>query len=141
KTVTADRDLAAAGRKAPARRKVADKGAAAIMLQAWLDHRRLHPEGSPTCATATTRPAAAPSPCPATATPTSRAGRRDRRSAGPVPAIRTTSGPTTPGTGAGPTTTSTRATQATTPRATRTGTTTGTARARTTAATTPARPP
>ena len=43
-TVTADRELAAAGRKAPARRQVVDKVAAAVMLQAWLDHRRLHPE-------------------------------------------------------------------------------------------------
>jgi len=40
-TVTADRDLIALNLKAPARRKVVDKVAAAIMLQAWLDHRRL----------------------------------------------------------------------------------------------------
>jgi putative Holliday junction resolvase len=46
-TVTADRELAAAGRKAPARRRVVDKVAAAVMLQAWLDHRRLHPEAPP----------------------------------------------------------------------------------------------
>ena len=46
-TVTADRELAAAGRKAPARRRVVDKVAAAVMLQGWLDHRRLHPEGPP----------------------------------------------------------------------------------------------
>lgn len=39
-TVTADRDLKALALKAPARRKVVDKLAAAIMLQAWLDHRR-----------------------------------------------------------------------------------------------------
>jgi putative Holliday junction resolvase len=47
-TVTADRDLMALDMKAPARRKVVDKVAAAIMLQAWLDHRRLTtPEGTP----------------------------------------------------------------------------------------------
>jgi putative holliday junction resolvase len=46
-TVTADRELIAAGRKAPARRRVVDKVAAAVMLQAWLDHRRLHPEDPP----------------------------------------------------------------------------------------------
>lgn len=40
-TVTADRALIAQNLKAPARRKVVDKLAAAIMLQAWLDHRRL----------------------------------------------------------------------------------------------------
>lgn len=39
-TVTADRDLMALNMKAPARRKVIDKVAAAVMLQAWLDHRR-----------------------------------------------------------------------------------------------------
>ncbi len=39
-TVTADRDLLAAGLDAKARRKVVDKVAAAIMLQAWLDRRR-----------------------------------------------------------------------------------------------------
>ena len=42
-TVSADRDLLALDMKAPARRKVVDKVAAAIMLQAWLDHRRLNP--------------------------------------------------------------------------------------------------
>ena len=42
-TVSADRDLLALDLKAPARRKVVDKVAAAIMLQAWLDHRRLNP--------------------------------------------------------------------------------------------------
>ncbi len=47
-TVTADRDLLALNMKAPARRKVVDKLAAAIMLQAWLDHRRPPtPEGHP----------------------------------------------------------------------------------------------
>lgn len=40
-TVTADRSLIAQNLKAPARRKLVDKLAAAIMLQAWLDHRRL----------------------------------------------------------------------------------------------------
>jgi putative Holliday junction resolvase len=40
-TVTADRDLMALNMKADARRKVIDKVAAAVMLQAWLDHRRL----------------------------------------------------------------------------------------------------
>lgn len=46
-TVTADRELAAVGRRGPARRKVVDKVAAAILLQAWLDHRRAHPEDPP----------------------------------------------------------------------------------------------
>jgi putative holliday junction resolvase len=47
-TVTADRALIAQNLKAPARRKLVDKLAAAIMLQAWLDHRRLTaPEDSP----------------------------------------------------------------------------------------------
>jgi putative Holliday junction resolvase len=39
-TVTADRDLKALGLDAPARRKVVDKVAASVLLQAWLDHRR-----------------------------------------------------------------------------------------------------
>ena len=39
-TVTADRTMLEAGLDAPARRKVVDKVSAAIMLQAWLDHRR-----------------------------------------------------------------------------------------------------
>ena len=40
-TVTADRDLQALDLDANARRRVVDKVAAAVMLQAWLDHRRL----------------------------------------------------------------------------------------------------
>jgi len=40
-TVTADRDLMALDMKADARRRVVDKVAASVMLQAWLDHRRL----------------------------------------------------------------------------------------------------
>ena len=40
-TVTADRDLQALDLRAPARRRVVDKVAAAVLLQAWLDHRRL----------------------------------------------------------------------------------------------------
>lgn len=40
-TVSAHRDLLALDMKAPARRRVVDKVAAAVMLQAWLDHRRL----------------------------------------------------------------------------------------------------
>lgn len=40
-TVSADRDLLALDVRAPARRRVIDKVAAAVMLQAWLDHRRL----------------------------------------------------------------------------------------------------
>lgn len=40
-TVSADRDLMALDMKAGARRRVVDKVAAAVMLQAWLDHRRL----------------------------------------------------------------------------------------------------
>jgi putative Holliday junction resolvase len=39
-TVSADRQLLALDLDAPARRKVVDKVAASIMLQAWLDHRR-----------------------------------------------------------------------------------------------------
>lgn len=39
-TVTAERDLMALDLKAPARRKVIDKVAASVLLQAWLDHRR-----------------------------------------------------------------------------------------------------
>ena len=48
-TVTADRDLMALDMKAGARRRVVDKVAAAVMLQAWLDHRRLSsgPEDPP----------------------------------------------------------------------------------------------
>lgn len=47
-TVTADRDLMALDMKADARRRVVDKVAAAVMLQAWLDHRRLtSPEDQP----------------------------------------------------------------------------------------------
>ncbi len=41
-TVSADRDLMALDLGAQARRRVVDKVAAAVMLQAWLDHRRLH---------------------------------------------------------------------------------------------------
>ena len=47
-TVTADRDLLALDLKAPARRKVIDKVAASVMLQAWLDHRRLTAPEEPT---------------------------------------------------------------------------------------------
>lgn len=39
-TVSADRQLLELNLKAPARRRVVDKVAASIMLQAWLDHRR-----------------------------------------------------------------------------------------------------
>ncbi|MFZ6002757.1 MAG: Holliday junction resolvase RuvX [Actinomycetota bacterium] len=47
-TVTADRDLLALDMKAPARRRVVDKVAASVMLQAWLDHRRLtQPQDAP----------------------------------------------------------------------------------------------
>ena len=47
-TVSADRHLLGLDMRAPARRKVVDKVAAAIMLQAWLDHRRAHsPEVPP----------------------------------------------------------------------------------------------
>ena len=38
-TVTAERGMLEAGMNAQARRKVVDKVAAAVMLQAWLDHR------------------------------------------------------------------------------------------------------
>jgi putative Holliday junction resolvase len=38
-TVTADRSLSQLGLRGQARRKVVDKVAAAVMLQAWLDHR------------------------------------------------------------------------------------------------------
>ncbi len=40
-TVTADRQLVALDLDARARRRVVDKVAASILLQAWLDHRRL----------------------------------------------------------------------------------------------------
>jgi putative Holliday junction resolvase len=40
-TVTAERSLAAAGHSGKARRKVVDQAAAAVLLQAWLDARRL----------------------------------------------------------------------------------------------------
>ena len=40
-TVTADRQLLAQNMKAGARRRVVDKVAASVMLQGWLDHRRL----------------------------------------------------------------------------------------------------
>ena len=39
-TVTAERGMREAGLDARQRRKVVDKVAAAVMLQAWLDHRR-----------------------------------------------------------------------------------------------------
>lgn len=39
-TVTAERGMMEAGLNAQARRKVVDKVAAAVMLQAWLEHRR-----------------------------------------------------------------------------------------------------
>jgi putative holliday junction resolvase len=39
-TVSADRALLEAGLRAPARRTVVDKVAAAVMLQAWLDGRK-----------------------------------------------------------------------------------------------------
>jgi putative holliday junction resolvase len=44
-TVTAERDLMAAGLDALERRQVVDKVAAAIMLQSWLDARRLADPG------------------------------------------------------------------------------------------------
>jgi putative holliday junction resolvase len=39
-TVSADRSMKEANLRAPQRRAIVDKVAAAIMLQAWLDHRR-----------------------------------------------------------------------------------------------------
>ena len=39
-TVSAERALAAAGRRGRSRRRVVDQSAAAVMLQAWLDGRR-----------------------------------------------------------------------------------------------------
>ena len=42
-TVSADRDLMALEMGARARRRVVDKVAASVMLQAWLDHRRRAP--------------------------------------------------------------------------------------------------
>jgi putative Holliday junction resolvase len=38
-TVAADRSMVARGMKAPARRKVVDQVAAAVLLQSWLDRR------------------------------------------------------------------------------------------------------
>ena len=46
-TVTADRGLQGLDLDAKARRRVVDKVAAAVMLQAWLDHRRLAGKSSP----------------------------------------------------------------------------------------------
>jgi putative pre-16S rRNA nuclease len=40
-TVTANRALAEGGMRAPARRQVVDKVAAAVILQSWLDARRI----------------------------------------------------------------------------------------------------
>jgi len=39
-TVSAERALRAGGTRAPSRREVIDKAAAAVMLQAWLDGGR-----------------------------------------------------------------------------------------------------
>lgn len=38
-TVSAQRELAAAGRRGPERRRLVDRSAAAVMLQAWLDRQ------------------------------------------------------------------------------------------------------
>jgi putative Holliday junction resolvase len=46
-TVTADRSLMEMKLTATARRRMVDQVAAAVMLQAWLDHRRLAPPHSP----------------------------------------------------------------------------------------------
>ena len=46
-TVTADRWLSERNLSATKRRKVVDQVAAAVMLQAWLDHRRALPDGEP----------------------------------------------------------------------------------------------
>ena len=46
-TVTAERGLLDAGLDAKKRRQVVDKVAAAVMLQAWLDHRAATWDGSP----------------------------------------------------------------------------------------------
>lgn len=46
-TVTAERGLLDAGLDAKQRRQVVDKVAAAVMLQAWLDHRAATWDGSP----------------------------------------------------------------------------------------------
>lgn len=43
-TVTAHQQLAAAGVSSRKRRGVIDQVAASVMLQSWLDHRRVHPE-------------------------------------------------------------------------------------------------
>lgn len=40
-TVSADRALSGAGMKAPARRKVVDRVAAAVLLQSWLDGKQV----------------------------------------------------------------------------------------------------
>jgi putative Holliday junction resolvase len=45
-TVTADRSMMEAGMRAPERRRVVDKVAAAVMLQSWLDTRRARQAGS-----------------------------------------------------------------------------------------------
>jgi putative Holliday junction resolvase len=46
-TVAADRSLQALDLRGPARRRVIDKVAAAVMLQAWLDRRRSEPTETP----------------------------------------------------------------------------------------------
>lgn len=47
-TVTAHRSLRELQLDGPARRRVVDKVAAAVILQAWLDHRSSGPDRSPT---------------------------------------------------------------------------------------------
>jgi putative Holliday junction resolvase len=46
-TVTANQRLMEQGLDATQRRQVVDKVAAAVLLQAWLDGRRLHPDARP----------------------------------------------------------------------------------------------
>jgi putative Holliday junction resolvase len=90
-TVTADRSLQALDLRGPARRRVIDKVAAAVMLQAWLDSRRDRtvrpdtggepiPEPDPRGTTETMRATTRPEPPPATR----RSGGR-RRSRRPRP--------------------------------------------------------
>ena len=65
-TVTAERSLRELDLRGPARRRVIDQVAAAVMLQAWLDHRRggggVTPEPDPRETTETMRDTSRPQP-------------------------------------------------------------------------------
>jgi putative Holliday junction resolvase len=77
-TVTADRSLQALDLRGPARRRVIDKVAAAVMLQAWLDRRRSEP-------TETTPPAGETTETMRETTRSGQSAPRRRRSRRPRP--------------------------------------------------------